>query len=107
MVMKDLVTTFADAINRKQMVMVRFKTQSGQVLLRRCAPLDYALAKRANIKRFKFHFWDFDKNHLLSLDAEQIIELVVTDEDFRPKEFITWDTKASQWLIKRDWEIYS
>lgn len=110
MIIKDLIMTLADAISKKQMVMVRFKAKDNQVLLRKCAPLDYSLSKRAKIPKFKFHFWDFGsshKNHVLSLDNEQIIELSLIDESFKPEEFITWDTKKSPWLIIRDWGIYS
>ena len=107
---KDLITTLANAINNKQMVMVRFKTRDNQILLRKCAPLDYSLSKRAKTPKFKVHFWDFGsskQNHVLSLDYEEIIELSVINESFKPKDFITWDTKASPWLIIRDWGIYS
>lgn len=111
MVIKDLIMIFADAINRKQMLVVRFKAKgNGQVLIRKCAPLDYAISKRTNIPRFKFHFWDFDsskQSHTLSLDSEQIIEVYIIEESFRPEEIIKWDTSASPWLIRRDWGIYS
>lgn len=107
---KDLIMTLADAINKKQMVVVRFKARNSQVLLRKCAPLDYSLSKRTKIPKFKFHFWDFGsnkKNHVLSLDYEQIIELSIIDERFKPEEFITWDMTVSPWLIIRDWGVYS
>lgn len=111
MVMKDLIIIFADAINRKQILMVKFKSKcDGQIGVRKCAPLDYALSKRTKIQRFKFHFWDFDsskQNHVLSLDSEQIIEVYIIEEIFKPDEFISWDTTASPWLIRRDWGIYS
>jgi len=111
MVMKDLIMIFVDAINKKKMLRVKFNAKvNGQILLRKCAPLDYALSKRAKTPRFKFHFWDFDsskQNHVLSLDLEQIIEVYIIEECFEPAEFITWDTTASHWLIRRDWGIYS
>lgn len=111
MVVKDLIMIFADAINKKKMVMVKFNAKgNGQILLRKCAPLDYALSKRAKIQRFKFHFWDFDsskQNHVLSLDSEQIIEVYILEESFKPDEIISWNTKETPWFIARDWGIYS
>jgi len=111
MVMKDLIMIFADAINRRQKMMVNFKAKGdGPVLLRRCAPLDMAPSKRAKTPRFKFHFWDFDsskQNHVLSLDSEQIIEVYIIEEIFRPEGFINWDTATSPWFIVRDWGLYS
>lgn len=111
MLVKDLIMIFADAINKKKMVMVKFNAKgNGQILLRKCAPLDYALSKRAKIQRFKFHFWDFDsskQNHVLSLDSEQIIEVYIIEETFKLEEFITWNTTASPWLIIREWGCFS
>ncbi len=108
MVMEDLIKIFVDAMNQKQMVMVRFKTiGDGQVLLRKCASLDIALSKRAKMPKFKFHFWDFDKCHLLSLESEQIIEICIIEETFRPEEFVTWKITSSSWCIARDWGRFS
>ena len=107
---RDLIITFTQGIHEKQMVMVRFKARDGQILLRKCAPLDYGISKSAKRPRFKFHFWDFGssiENHILSLDSEQIIEVYIIEEDFRPEDFITWNTTASPWIIIRDWGIYS
>ena len=107
---KDLIMFITEGIQKKQMVMVRFNARDGQILLRKCAPLDYAISKRAKTPRFKFHFWDFDssiKNHLLSLDLEQIIEVDIMEESFNPEDFVTWNTAKSPWFIARDWGIYS
>lgn len=103
MTMKDLINIFVDAMNRKQMVMVRFKARSdGKVLIRKCASLDIAPSKRAKMPKFKFHFWDFDKSHVLSLEAEQVIEIYIIEETFRPEEFVTWKITSSSRCIACD-----
>lgn len=102
-----LIFRFADALQRKRLVLLKFRSKSdGQVLIRKCAPLDIAPGKKAKVKNYKFHLWDFDsgKNpHVLSLDPDQIIDLNILDDEFRPGEFITWDTVLSPWSVQRDW----
>jgi hypothetical protein len=104
---EELIMNFADGINKKQMVMVRFINRDGQVLMRKCAPLDCGISKRAKKPRFKFHFWNFDSRHILSLDIEQIIEIFMIEENFKPEDFITWNTADSPWFIVRNWGKYS
>ena len=107
----SLIFRFADALQRKRLVLLKFKSKSdGQVLLRKCAPLDLAPGSKTKAKNYKFHFWDFDssdKPHVLSLDPDQIIDLDILDDEFQPGDFITWDIATSPWHVKRDWGEFS
>lgn len=106
-----LIFNFTAAIQNKNIVLVRFQTKANnRVLLRKCAPLDIAPSKRAKNKVFKFHLWDFDsskKNHILSLEPSQILDLSIKEEQFKPEEFIIWSTATAPWCVLRDWGIYS
>jgi len=101
-----LLSTFADAIQRKKIVRVTYVTKDLQQLVRKCAPLDMAPSRRAKIPYYKYHFWDFEsvpKPHVVSLNPEQIIHLEILDEEFKPEDIITWDTSKSPWSVVRDW----
>lgn len=101
-----LLTTFADAIQRKKIIRLTFVTKDLQQLIRKCAPLDMAPSRRAKIPFYKYHVWDFEsqpKPHLVSLNPEQIIHIEILEEEFEPEDIITWDTTKSPWSIVRDW----
>jgi hypothetical protein len=104
------IFTFADAIQQKRLISLKFKSKgNGRVLLRTCTPLDIAPSKRTKSGFFKIHFWDYGgaKPHVLSLNPDQIIDFDVLDDQFRPEEFITWNTVASRWCVQRSWGIFS
>jgi hypothetical protein len=101
-----LLTTFADAIQRKKIIRLTYVTKDLQQLVRKCAPLDMAPSRRAKMPYYKYHFWDFEsqpKPHIVSLNPEQIIQIEVLEEEFEPKDIITWDTTKSPWSIISDW----
>lgn len=101
-----LLSTFADAIQRKKIIRLTYVTKELQQLVRKCAPLDMAPSRRAKIPYYKYHVWDFEsqpKPHIVSLNPNQIIHLEILDEEFKPEDIITWDTTKSSWSIIRDW----
>lgn len=108
---KELIFVMAKAIEHKNLIVVHFKRKGTEsIVVRKCAPLDYGLSKRTKCKCFKFHFWDFGKNgfpHPLSLESEQIFNIEISEETFKPEEFITWNVKQNPWMILRDWGEYS
>ncbi len=64
-------------------------------------------SRRAKRKNDRFHLWDYDsdtRSHTLSLNPEQIIELVILNEHFDPAEFVTW---SPNWFISRNWGTFS
>jgi len=106
--MKD---NFIKAIHNKNKILLYFfSKEDGTVLTRTCAPMDFGPSRRAAEKNDRFHFWDYDsdtKRHTLSLNPEQVQNMVVLEENFDPAEFITWDTQQSPWFVPRDWGAYS
>lgn len=108
---KTLIFSFTAAIQNKNTVLVKFQSKSNnEVLLRKCAPLDIAPSKRSKNKVFKFHLWDFDsgkKSHILSLEPDQILDLSINEEQFKPEEFVVWNTATTPWCVVRDWGVYS
>ena len=108
---RTLIFNFADAIQKQRLVLIKFRAKDdGQILLRKCAPLDIAPSRKTKSKNFKFHLWDFDgspRSHTLSLDPDQIIELTILDEQFQLGNFISWDIASRPWCVKRDWGKFS
>lgn len=105
---KTLIFRFVEAIQKQNMVLVKFQTKSNlQGVVRKCAPLDIAPSKRTKNQVFKFHLWDYDKQHILSLEARQLLDVEVTAEVFQPEDIITWSIAAAPWCVARDWGSYS
>lgn len=104
---KELLPPFAEAIYRKKIIRLTFITKdSQQQVVRKCAPLDMAPSRKTKLPCYKFHFWDFEsqpKPHIVSLYPEQIMQIEVLDEAFKPEDIITWDIGKSPWTIIRDW----
>lgn len=100
--------SFVQAICSKKKIRVTFYSkEDGEVIVRRCAPMDYGPSKRAKDKSDRFHMWDYESDreqHTLSLKPEQIRNIEILDETFEPSEFVTWQT---DWIIPRDWGEYS
>ena len=106
--MKD---EFIRAIHAKKKVRVTFfSREDHNVLIRKCAPMDFGPSRRTKVKNHRYHFWDYEsdtKTHTLSLNPDQIQKIEVLDETFDPSEFITWNTKRLPWYVKRDWGTFS
>lgn len=98
---KTVIFRFVEAIQNQNMVLVKFQAKSNhQVVLRKCAPLDIAPSKRAKNQIFKFHMWDFDNNHVLSLEPSQILDLDITAETFQPEDIITWSMIFAFFILR-------
>ncbi len=102
---------FISAIHNKKKVMITFYSKEDRgSLKRKCAPMDFAIGRRERSGIVKYWFWDYESDegpHTLGLSANQIRDLKVLEESFEPSEFITWNTRKSQWAVKRDWGTYS
>jgi hypothetical protein len=104
-----MLDVFTAAIaNRTKVILTFFSKEDGDVLVRRCAPMDYGPSRRARDKSNRFHFWDYDSDehvHVLSLLPDQVVSIQATTEGFDPAEFVTWQPIA--WFYPRDWGAYS
>lgn len=99
---------FIAAIHGKKKVNLTFYSkEDGGILTRLCAPMDYGPSRRAHDKSDRFHLWDYEsdqKNHVLSLLPDQVIDIAILAEAFDPADFITWQTN---WFVPRNWGRYS
>ena len=106
--MADLTQQFIASIKAKTKVRLTFyskQDESQQVRL--CAPMDFGASSRAKNKDDRYHLWDYEserENHTLSLLPNQVVSMEFTDLGFNPAEFVTWKTN---WIVKRDWGMYS
>ena len=101
---------FISAIYDKKKLVITFLSRDKGLLRRKCAPMDYAVGKREKSGIERYWFWDYESDkgpHTLGLKAIQIRDLTIIEESFEPSEFIDWDTKRSQWSVKRDWGRFS
>ncbi|MFT6347543.1 MAG: hypothetical protein ACJAYB_000531 [Psychromonas sp.] len=99
---------FINAIYSKNKVKVTFYSkEDGRNLVRLCAPMDFGPSRRAHNKSDRFHMWDYEsdqKNHVLGLLPEQVVNIEVQPAHFDPSEFVTWQPN---WLVARDWAAQS
>ncbi len=98
---------FLSAIAETNLIELTFTSNSKGVTTRICAPMDFGLWKRSSSTEVRYHFIDLSSSqgaHPLSIKADQILELNVLDEKFKPENLIHW---IPEWHIARDWGIYS
>jgi hypothetical protein len=99
---------FIQAIHEKVKVRVTyFSKEDSDILVRKCAPMDYGPSRYAKEKNDRYHMWNYEsdtKPHSMSLPAEQIKNIEILSETFDPAEFVNWTTN---WIIPRDWGIFS
>ncbi|MGU3585912.1 hypothetical protein ACLBYD_22400 [Rhodococcus sp. C26F] len=103
--------TFIKAIHEaKKVRLTFFSKEDRSPLTRICAPMDFGPSRITKDRQPRYHFWNFDsdkKSHTLSLPANQVISIELTNDTFDPSEFITWDINASPWHVARNWGAYS
>jgi hypothetical protein len=102
-------SNFIQAIHDKRMIELSFRSKEdgGRILVRKCAPMDFGPSRRAREKNDRFHVWDYESdtaNHVLSLSPEQVTSITVLNETFEPADFVMW---KPDWLIRRNWGMYS
>lgn len=89
------------------MVTLRFYSkEDGTILERKCVPLDFGPSRRAKVQNNRFHVYDLDSDegrHVLSLNPEQVVEIIPLNLNFDPRTIVSWDTKKSPWFVPRDW----
>ncbi|EFS0059183.1 hypothetical protein HYI98_002484 [Salmonella enterica] len=99
---------FIDAIHSCLKIQLTFDSKEDNATITRLtAPMDFGPSRRAHDKSDRFHFWDYEsdkKSHVLSLQPEAIVSLVVIPQNFHPQEFVSW---TPNWFIARDWGQYS
>ncbi|MCX6579895.1 MAG: hypothetical protein NT166_06885 [Candidatus Aminicenantes bacterium] len=96
---------FIEAIQDKIKLKVTFFSKDdGGYITRTCAPMDYGQSRHTNTKDDRYHLWDYDSSHTLSLPITQVKNIEHTEQSFDPAEFLKWPTN---WIIRRDWGKFS
>ena len=103
-----MLTTFLQAIHEKRLLSIDFIAKEDNLLRnRKCVPFDFGASRKFKDNSDRFHFLDLnspDGKHNLSLLPTQIQRIELLDETFEPSKYITW---TPNWIIDRDWGIYS
>jgi hypothetical protein len=99
---------FIRAIHGKKKVRLDFfSQQDNSYVTRICAPMDYGPSRRSGVdSKNRYHLWDYesaDGPHPLSLKADQIRDIQITNEMFEP-DFVSW---TPNWFVSRNWGAYS
>lgn len=103
-----MLETFLKGIQEKRYLSVDFVAKEDNILRnRKCVPFDYGASKRAKDKSDKFHFLDLSGpqgSHTLSILPEQVYKIELLNENFEPSDYVNW---SPNWIVERDWGIYS
>lgn len=100
---------FIQAIHEKVKVRVTFfSKEDSDLIVRKCAPMDYGPSGSTNEKKNRYHMWDYESDsggHPLNLSVEQIKNIEILSETFDPAEFVHWG--KINWIIPREWGRFS
>ena len=105
--MKEKHDLFLKAIHEKRIVKTTVNSNEKGIIIRMCIPFDFGPSRRYKDGLDRYHFYDLDSpegRHNLSILTNQLIEIEHSLDLFNPADYITW---APNWIIKRDWGIYS
>ena len=103
-----MLEKFLQAIHEKRYLSVDFiAKEDGLLRNRKCVPFDYGESRKYKDNQDRFHFLDLNSpngKHPLALLPEQVHKIEVLNESFKPGEYVNW---IPNWIISRDWGIYS
>ena len=103
-----MLEKFLEAIHGKRYLSVDFIAKEDNLLRnRKCVPFDYGESRKFRDKKDRFHFLDLDSpsgSHPLALLPEQVKNVEILDESFEPKDYVSW---TPNWIVERDWGVYS
>lgn len=98
---------FLEAINDKLILQITFDSKEKGIIKRTCIPFDYGPSRKYKDGLDRYHFLDLDSpegRHNLSILPQQVIDMVITNKEFDPADYISW---TPNWHISRDWGAYS
>lgn len=100
--------TILRGIQEKKIVEVTFNAYLKGSVTRRCIPFDIGPGKRIKDGKKRYHFYDLDSpdgSHNLSILPEQLQNIRLTQQEFSPGDFVTWNN--INWIVPRDWGDFS
>lgn len=93
-----------NAIDNCFLVVLTFDSKNKGKLTRKCVPFDIGPRRNAlSVSKIYFHFYDLgspNKQHNLSVEPVNILELRVTEEKFEPSNYVNW---TPAWFYPRNW----
>ena len=99
---------FINAIHHKKMVKIQINSKEKGIIERICIPFDFGPSRRnLEINPDRYHFYDLDspdEQHTLSITPDQLLKIEVLEKSFDPADYVKW---TPNWLVQRDWGIYS
>jgi hypothetical protein len=98
---------FLEAIRDKKKIKVIIDSKEKGRITRHCIPFDFGPSRKYNDQRDRYHFYDLDspeRPHVLSILAEQLVEIEILNEKFEPGDYVNFEPS---WSIPRDWGEYS
>lgn len=98
---------FIEAINNKLILQITFDSKEKGIIKRTCIPFDYGPSRKYKDGLERYHFLDLDSpegKHNLSILPQQVIDMVLTNKEFDPADYISW---TPNWHVSRDWSAYS
>jgi hypothetical protein len=104
---------FIEAIHNLRLVEVVFsaKKYGGDLIVCRCAPMDYGPTRIDRCATDRYHLWVYenlsaqaDGWHPLMPIPHSVATIDMLDDGFDPGEFLDW---PPSWWIPRDWGSYS
>jgi len=102
-----MYNTFIKAINEKIIIQVTFNSKEKGEIIRTCIPFDFGPSRKYKDGLNRYHYYDLDSpdgKHNLALLPEQVVEIALMEKKFNPGDYVTW---APNWLVARDWGVYS
>jgi hypothetical protein len=98
---------FLQSIIDKKIIKLIFDSKDKGIIERYCIPFDFGLSRKYKDNLERYHLYDLDSpegSHNLSILPEQIISIEITENYFDPSHYVKW---TPNWIIKRNWGIYS
>lgn len=98
---------FIEALENKKLVKITFEAEVKGMITRTCVPFDFGVSRKYKDGIERFHFYDLDSpdvNHNLSILPEKLYSLDILDQEFNPADYVNW---TPNWIVSRDWGIYS
>lgn len=105
--MKNNYDLFIASIHKRNTIKISCNTKEKGLIERVCIPFDFGPSRRYKDGLDRFHFYDLnspDGKHNLSILAEQLIDVELLVDIFEPGDYVKW---APNWIVKRDWGVFS
>jgi hypothetical protein len=98
---------FLLSIHGRKHLNITFDSKEKGIIKRTCVPFDFGPSRKYKDGLDRFHLYDLDSpdgKHNLSILPTQLHNIELVEIIFDPKDYVTW---TPNWIVARDWGIYS